>query len=79
MTKAVDADLINMEFVNVQPNSIVMPSGLGQYCNPGVGGAYATSGAFLVNENGVRFANEQGKAYDLIQAMNCLLYTSRCV
>ena len=58
-----------MEFVNVQPNSIVMPSGLGQYCNPGVGGAYATSGAFLVNENGVRFANEQGKAYDLIQAM----------
>lgn len=69
MTKAVDADLINMEFVNVQPNSIVMPSGLGQYCNPGVGGAYATSGAFLVNENGVRFANEQGKAYDLIQAM----------
>lgn len=69
MTKVVDADLINMEFVNVQPNSIVLPSGLGQYCNPGVGGAYKTSGAFIVNEKGVRFANEQGNAYDLIQAM----------
>lgn len=69
MTKAVDADLINMEFVNVQPNSIVLPSGLGQYCNPGVGGAYKASGAFIVNEKGERFANEQGNAYDLIQAM----------
>lgn len=69
MTKAVDADLINMEFVNVQPNSIVLPSGLGQYCNPGVAGAYKTSGAFIVNEKGERFANEQGNAYDLIQAM----------
>lgn len=69
MTKAVNADLINMEFVNVQPNSIVLPSGLGQYCNPGVGGAYKTSGAFIVNEKGERFANEQGNAYDLIQAM----------
>ncbi len=69
MTKAVDADLINMEFVNVQPNSIVLPSGLGQYCNPGVGGAYKASGAFMVNEKGERFANEQGGAYDLIQAM----------
>lgn len=69
MTKAVDADLINMEFVNVQPNSIVLPSGLGQYCNPGVGGAYKTSGAFMVNEKGERFANEQGGAYELIQAM----------
>ncbi|HIT64078.1 MAG TPA: FAD-dependent oxidoreductase [Candidatus Ventrimonas merdavium] len=69
MTKDLDPDLINMEFVNVQPNSIVLPSGLGQYCNPGVNGAYKTSGAFLVNENGVRFANEEGNAYDLIQAM----------
>lgn len=69
MAKAVDADLINMEFVNVQPNSIVLPSGLGQYCNPGVGGAYKTSGAFMVDEKGQRFANEQGGAYELIQAM----------
>ena len=69
MVESLDADLINMEFVNVQPNSIVLPSGLGQYCNPGVSGAYSTSGAFLVNENGERFANEQGNAYDLVQAM----------
>lgn len=69
MAEAVDAATINMEFINVQPNSIVMPSGLGQYTNPGVGKAYAVGGAFLVNEKGERFTNEQGNAYDLIQAM----------
>ena len=40
MAEAVDADLINMDLVNTQPNSMILPSGLGQYCNPGVGGAY---------------------------------------
>ncbi len=69
MAEAVDADLINMDLVNTQPNSMILPSGLGQYCNPGVGGAYNASGAFLVNQDGVRFANEQGNAWDLMQAM----------
>ena len=69
MAEAVDADLINMDLINTQPNSMILPSGLGQYCNPGVGAAYSASGAFLVNENGVRFANEQGNAWDLMQAM----------
>lgn len=69
MAKAVEADLINMELINTQPNSMILPSGLGQYCNPGVAGAYKASGAFLVNENGVRFANEQTNAWDLMQAM----------
>ncbi len=69
MVKAVNANLINMEFVNTQPNSMILPSGLGQYCNPGVNGAYTTAGAFLVNQDGVRFANEQGKAWDLMQEM----------
>ncbi len=69
MAKAVNADLINMQFVNTQPNSMILPSGLGQYCNPGVNGAYTASGAFLVNQDGVRFANEQGNAWDLMQEM----------
>ena len=69
MAAAVDADTINMEYVNVQPNSIIMPSGLGQYTNPGVATAYKTSGAFIVNQDGVRFMNEQGNAWDMIQAM----------
>lgn len=69
MAEAVDADLVNMEFVNTQPNSMVLPSGLGQYTNPGVGAAYRTSGAFLVNQDGQRFANEQGIAWDLMQEM----------
>ena len=68
MAEAVDADTVNMDLVNVQPNSMIMPSGLGQYTNPGVGSAYNTSGAFLVNQDGVRFANEQGSSYDLKNA-----------
>lgn len=59
-----------MEYVNVQPNSIIMPSGLGQYINPGVATAYKTSGAFIaVHQDGLRFMNEQGNAWDMIQAM----------
>ena len=69
MAQAVDADLINMEFVNTQPNSMILPSGLGQYTNPGVGAAYGVGSAFLVNTDGVRFTNESGNAWDLMQAM----------
>lgn len=68
MVKSLDADLISMELINTQPNSMILPSGLGQYCNPGVGKAYA-SGAFMVNQDGVRFFNEQANAWDLMQAM----------
>ena len=68
MVAPLDADLINMQFINTQPNSMILPSGLGQYCNPGVGRAYA-AGGFLVNQDGVRFANESGSAWDLMQAM----------
>ena len=39
MVEGLDADLINMDLVNTQPNSMILPSGLGQYCNPGVAGS----------------------------------------
>lgn len=68
MVKDLDADLINMDLINTQPNSMILPSGLGQYCNPGVSGAYA-AGAYMVNQDGVRFYNEQANAWDLMQAM----------
>lgn len=68
MAEVVDADTINMDLVNVQPNSMILPSGLGQYTNPGVGSAYRSSGAFLVNQDAVRFANETGSSYDLKNA-----------
>lgn len=68
MVKGLDADLISMELVNTQPNSMILPSGLGQYCNPGVAKAYA-AGGFMVNQDGVRFFNEQANAWDLMQAM----------
>lgn len=68
MVKDLDADLISMELINTQPNSMILPSGLGQYCNPGVAKAYA-AGGFMVNQDGVRFFNESGNAWDLMQAM----------
>ena len=36
MVEPLNADLISMELINTQPNSMIKPSGLGQYCNPGV-------------------------------------------
>lgn len=68
MVEPLDADLINMDLINTQPNSMILPSGLGQYCNPGVSGAYA-AGGFMVNQDGERFFNEQANAWDLMQAM----------
>ena len=68
MVEGLDADLINMDLVNTQPNSMILPSGLGQYCNPGVAGAYK-AGAYMVNQNGERFYNESANAWDLMQAM----------
>ena len=68
MVEPLDADLINMDLINTQPNSMILPSGLGQYCNPGVSRAYA-AGGFMVNQDGERFFNEQANAWDLMQAM----------
>ena len=68
MVEPLNADLINMELINTQPNSMVLPSGLGQYCNPGVSKAYA-AGGFMVNQNGERFVNEVASAWDIMQEM----------
>ena len=68
MVEPLKADLINMDLINTQPNSMILPSGLGQYCNPGVGGAYK-AGAYMVNQNGERFYDETANAWDLMQAM----------
>ena len=68
MVEPLNADLINMELINTQPNSMVLPSGLGQYCNPGVAKAYA-AGGFMVNQDGVRFVNEVTNAWDIMQEM----------
>ena len=67
MTKELNADLINMEMVNMQPIAIKLPSGNGQ----GVGGcpSFEYNGVFMVNQDGVRFCNEKGKAWDTVQAM----------
>ena len=68
MVAPLNADLINMEMMNTQPNSMIKPSGLGQYCNPGVGKAYA-AGGFMVNQDGVRFVHESTNAWDIMTEM----------
>lgn len=68
MVSEVDADLLSMELINTQPNSMILPNGLGQYCNPGVAKAYA-AGGFMVNQDGKRFFNETGSTWDLMQSM----------
>ena len=68
MVEPLNADLINMELINTQPNSMIKPSGLGQYCNPGVGKAYA-AGGFMVNQDGVRFVHESTNAWDIMTEM----------
>ena len=68
MVEPLNADLIKMDLINTQPNSMILPSGLGQYCNPGVSKAYA-AGGFMVNEDGVRFVNEVASAWDIMQEM----------
>lgn len=68
MVEPLNADLISMELINTQPNSMILPSGLGQYCNPGVSKAYA-AGGFMVNQDGVRFVNEVASAWDIMQEM----------
>ena len=68
MVEPLNADLISMELINTQPNSMIKPSGLGQYCNPGVGKAYALGG-FMVNQDGVRFVHESTNAWDIMQEM----------
>lgn len=46
------ADLIDMDLINTQPHSMILPSGLGQYCNPGVGSTNGLGSAYLVNQDG---------------------------
>lgn len=67
MTEKLDADLINMEYVNMQPHSMRFPDGNGR----GIGGGpgYKYDGSFMVNQDGVRFLNEVGSAWDNTQLM----------
>ena len=68
MVKVVDAATRNLELVNTQPNTMVMPTGAAQYTNFGSGAVYKMSG-ILINQDGVRFARESGADWELMQAM----------
>ena len=68
MVKVVDAATRNLELVNTQPNTMVLPNGAAQYTNFGSGTVYKMSG-ILINQDGVRFARESGKDWELMQEM----------
>ena len=68
MVKVVDAATRNLELVNTQPNTMVLPNGAAQYTNFGSGAVYKMSG-ILINQDGVRFARESGKDWELMQEM----------
>lgn len=68
MIKAVDGATRNLTWLNKQPNSMILPSGAPQYTNMGVGAVYKMSG-ILINEDGVRFACENGDTWELMLAM----------
>ena len=68
MIKAVDGATRNLTWLNKQPNTMMLPSGVPQYTNMGVSFAYKNSG-ILINQDGVRFARESGKDWELMEAM----------
>lgn len=68
LIEAVDGATRNLYWLNKQPNSMILPSGAPQYTNMGVGKAYNMSG-ILINQDGVRFACENGDTWELMEAM----------
>ena len=68
MIKAVDGATRNLTWLNKQPNTMMLPSGVPQYTNMGVSFAYKNSG-ILINQDGERFALESGKDWELMEAM----------
>jgi len=69
MATAIGADAINLDKVNIQPHSIVLPDGRGQHTFQGCLAMYNKTGSILVSDQGVRFVNEQGSANDIKAGM----------
>lgn len=69
MAQAIGADTVNMDKINIQPHSIILPDGRGQHTFQGVLAMYGGTGSILVSDQGVRFVNERGSAYDIKAAM----------
>lgn len=69
MATAIGADAINLDKVNIQPHSIILPDGRGQHTFQGCLAMYNKTGSILVSDQGVRFVNEQGSANDIKAGM----------
>ncbi|WP_294520394.1 FAD-dependent oxidoreductase [uncultured Pseudoflavonifractor sp.] len=69
MATAIGADSFNLDKVNIQPHSIVLPDGRGQHTFQGCLAMYNKTGSILVSDQGVRFVNEQGSANDIKAGM----------
>ena len=69
MATAIGADAFNLDKVNIQPHSIILPDGRGQHTFQGCLAMYNGTGSILVSDQGVRFVNEQGSANDIKAGM----------
>lgn len=69
MTAAIGAATLNMDKVNIQPHSIILPTGRGQHTFQGCLAMYGGTGSILVSDQGLRFVNEKGSADAIKQAM----------
>ena len=69
MATAIGADAINLDKVNIQPHSIILPDGRGQHTFQGCLAMYNKTGSILVSDQGVRFVNEQGSTNDIKAGM----------
>ena len=84
MATAIGADAINLDKVNIQPHSIILPDGRGQHTFQGCLAMYNKTGSILVSDQGVRFVNEQGSANDIKAGMeqnehSYLIYAQTCI
>ncbi|WP_353097569.1 flavocytochrome c [Tissierella praeacuta] len=92
MAQEVGADSINLDKVNIQPHSIVLPDGRGQHTYQGALAMYGGTGSVLVSDKGERFVNEQGSgasikakmeenkhSYLIMDEESFNLYTKTCI
>lgn len=69
MATAIGAGTLNLDKVNIQPHSIILPTGRGQHTFQGCLAMYGGTGSILVSDQGARFINERGSADAIKQAM----------
>lgn len=69
MAEKIGADTVNLNKINIQPHSIILPDGRGQHTYQGVLTMYGGTGSILVSDKGERFVNEKGSGASIKNKM----------